>query len=111
MNRVVVRFQSLSLREDGPRSTIHFDVEDDLALARCRVVLVEREDGALDVGPIDGYRGTIDADAFRDVVERVYWDQVKMIGRLAAVVPVTSCIVALREKAVAIEGGRVASGW
>ncbi|MGO8992937.1 MAG: hypothetical protein ACLQVI_06390 [Polyangiaceae bacterium] len=111
MSRVVLRFETLVLKEEGERSTIHFNVEDDAAIARCRAVIEEREDGAIDVGSIEGYGGAIDPAAFREVVERVYWEQVKMIGRLAAVVPVTSCIVALREKEVAIEGGRVASGW
>ena len=111
MSRVVLRFETLVLKEDGRRSTIHFDVEDDAAIARCRTVIEERDDGAIDVGTIEGYRGPVDATAFRDVVERLYWEQVKMIGRLAAVVPVESCIVALREKDVTIEEGGVATGW
>ena len=90
---------------------IHFSVEDEVVVARCRAVIEDRDDGAIDVGAIEGYGGAVDAAAFREVVERVYWEQVKLIGRLANVVPVTSCIVALRERDVAIEGGRVAAGW
>ena len=69
----------------------------------------EFADHPRDVGAIEGYRGAVDPTAFRDVIERVYWEQVKMIGRLAAVVPVASCIVALREKNVTIDEGRVAA--
>ncbi|HEY8092009.1 MAG TPA: hypothetical protein VIF09_29310 [Polyangiaceae bacterium] len=111
MSRVILRLHSLSLKEEGPRSTLHFDVEDDAAIARCRAVVEEKEDGGIDVGSVEGYRGILDGDAFREVVERVYWEQVKMIGRLSAVVPVTSCIVGLREQAIVIDGGRVAAGW
>jgi hypothetical protein len=112
MSRVVLHFETLVLLEEGRKSTIHFDVEDDAAIARCRTVIEERDDGEIDVGAIEGYRGAVDPTAFRDVIERVYWDQVKRIGRLAAVVPVASCIVALREKNVTIDEGRVAAaGW
>jgi hypothetical protein len=102
MSHIVVRFQSLALREDGQNSTIRFQVEDDAALTECRAALVEQDDGALDVGPVVGYRDAVDDAAFREVVERVYWEQVRRVGRLAAVVPVAGCIVSLSE-AVVIE--------
>jgi hypothetical protein len=111
MSRFVLRLHSLALKEDGPRSMIHFDLEDETLVVQCRAVIEETDDGGIAIGAIDGYRGRIDGEAFQEIVERVYWEQVKMIGRLAAVVPVVSCIVALGEREIVIEEGRVAAGW
>ena len=104
MSRVILRLQSLAFKEDGERSTIHLDVEDDAAIAPCRAGIEEREDGRLDVGELCGYRGGIDAAAFRTVVERIYWEQVKRIRTLAAAVPIPSCIVALSPSEIVLEG-------
>jgi hypothetical protein len=109
MSRVILRLQSLALKEDGIRSTLHLAVEDDAAIAACHAPIEEHEDGRIDVGELDGYRGGIDGETFREIVERVYWEQVRRIGRLAAVVPVMSCIVALGEQEIVLDGGRIVS--
>jgi hypothetical protein len=112
MSRVVVRFQSLVLRDEGSRSTIHFDVEDDAAIARCRASVDERDD-AVHVGPVEGYRGAIDHAEVARVVARIYREQLARIERLAGGAPLhdgVSCIVGLAERDLVL-GGSHGAEW
>jgi hypothetical protein len=102
MGRVVLRFQSLVLREDGNRSTIHFEAEDDDAITCSRATIVERSPDEIEVGAPQGYAGVIDAIAFAAIVRRIYGERRGVIDRLDAMAH-ASCIVALEDMKVAME--------
>jgi hypothetical protein len=110
MSRLVLRFQSLALREDAGRSTIHFDLEDDDAIAHCHARVDEREGGVIEVGEVEGYGGAIDRAGFASVVERLFREQVESITRMWSRAELPSCVVALAEQIV-IDGERGAAAW
>jgi hypothetical protein len=102
MGRLIVRFESLAIEDEVGVSVIHFQVEDDHTVHRCRARVVESAT-SVDVGRVEGYRGPVDHATFAREVERVYREQVELVARIANIAQRESCIVALRERDLVIE--------
>jgi hypothetical protein len=103
MGRLIVRFESLAIEDEVGVSVVYFQVEDDQAVHRCRVRVIER-DAHLEIGTVEGYSGQVERGSFAREVERVYREGVEMVSRLANVTQRESCIVALRERDLVIDG-------
>jgi hypothetical protein len=108
---LIVRFESLALRDEGDVSLIHFEVEDEHAVHRCRARVIDTDDeGHIEVGDVEGFVGEVDRARFAREVERVYREQVAVVARITNTPPRSeSCIVALRERELVMEPVAAAS--
>jgi hypothetical protein len=104
MAKTILRFQSLALRDEGQRSTVHFELEDEDTIVHCRARVDERADGSVDVGDIEGYRGAVDRATFRCVVEALFRAQLESVRRLADLAePIAGWVVALGAREVVMD--------